>query len=204
MNAGDTHDYLFKVLLVGDSGVGKSCLLMRFTSDRFDDVTTSTIGVDFRVKFMQLGDKQIKLTIWDTAGQERFRTLTSSYYRGAQGIIFVYDVCRRETFEDLEKVWMKEVDVYSNIEDAVKMVVANKVDLEAQREVTSQEGHDFARHHGCLYVETSAKTNIAVAQAFEELVHKIMETPALLGSVGIGGVRLKAGGPPESASSCSC
>jgi Ras-related protein Rab-18 len=86
-------------------------------------------GVDFRVKYLDLGGRRVKLTVWDTAGQERFRTLTSSYYRGAQGIVFVYDVTRRDTFEALERVWMREVDIYSNVEDAVKMVVANKVDL---------------------------------------------------------------------------
>lgn len=198
-----SYDYLFKVLLVGDSAVGKSCLLMRFTADRFDEVTTSTIGVDFRVKYLTLGGRRVKLTVWDTAGQERFRTLTSSYYRGAQGIIFVYDVTRRDTFEDLERIWMKEVDIYSNIEDAVKMVVANKVDLQSTRAVSTEEGHAFARDNGCLYVETSAKVNIAVGQAFEELVQKILETPALLdGFSHPGGIKLDQ--QASAASSCSC
>lgn len=204
--AGDSYDHLFKVLLVGDSAVGKSCLLMRFTADRFDEVTTSTIGVDFRVKYLDINGQRVKLTVWDTAGQERFRTLTSSYYRGAQGIIFVYDVSRRETFENLDRIWMKEVDIYSNIEDAVKMVVANKVDLEGERQVTTEEGHAFARNMGCLYVETSAKINIAVQQAFEELATKILETPALLGSgygSGSGAVKLNQQGA-QSSSSCSC
>eukprot|EP00879_Flechtneria_rotunda_P003109 GHRR01003330.1.p1 GENE.GHRR01003330.1~~GHRR01003330.1.p1 ORF type:complete len:205 (+),score=51.42 GHRR01003330.1:70-684(+) len=201
----DPYDHLFKVLLVGDSAVGKSCLLMRFTADRFDDVTTSTIGVDFRVKYLTLNGKRVKLAVWDTAGQERFRTLTSSYYRGAQGIIFVYDVTRPESFENLERIWMKEVDIYSNIEDSVKMVVANKVDLESERAVTKQQGHDFARNMGCLYVETSAKTNIAVQQAFEELVLKILETPALVSTaLGSGGVKLSQQAPQQQASTCSC
>eukprot|EP00775_Hariotina_reticulata_P008173 gene8173-8364_t len=200
----DPYDHLFKVLLVGDSAVGKSCLLMRFTADRFDDVTTSTIGVDFRVKYLNLDGKRVKLAVWDTAGQERFRTLTSSYYRGAHGVIFVYDVTRPESFENLERIWMKEVDIYSNIEDAVKMVVANKVDLDSERLVSKQQGHDFARNMGCLYVETSAKTNVAVQQAFEELVLKILETPALVSTaLGSGGVKLSQQ-PPQQASTCSC
>lgn len=202
--ANDSYDHLFKVLLVGDSMVGKSCLLTRFTTDRFDDQSKSTIGVDFRVKYMLLNGKRVKLTVWDTAGQERFRTLTSSYYRGAQGIILVYDVTSRDTFEDLERIWMKEVDIYSNVEDAVKMVVANKVDLDTQRAVSSQEGHDFARTHGCLYVETSAKANIAVVQAFEELALKILETPALLDSIGIPqGIKVNAPAA-EQPGACAC
>lgn len=204
MAAAANYDHLFKVLLVGDSGVGKSCLLMRFTADKFDEAATSTIGVDFRVKYMTLGGKQVKLAVWDTAGQERFRTLTSSYYRGAQGIIFVYDVSRKETFENLERVWMKEVDIYSNIEDAVKMVVANKLDLEGLRQVSKQEGHEFARSNGCLYVETSAKVNLAVGQAFEELVLKILETPSLLESSSVGAVKLHNTALQQSASSCGC
>lgn len=202
--AADNYDHLFKVLLVGDSAVGKSCLLMRFTADRFDEVTTSTIGVDFRVKYLDVEGKRIKLAVWDTAGQERFRTLTSSYYRGAQGIIFVYDVTRGETFSDLESIWMKEVDIYSNVEAAVKMVVANKVDLESERQVSKQQGIDFARNMGCLYVETSAKTNVAVQQAFEELVLKILETPALVNTaLGTGGVKLTQQAAAQ-ASTCSC
>lgn len=202
--AADNYDHLFKVLLVGDSAVGKSCLLMRFTADRFDEVTTSTIGVDFRVKYLDVEGKRIKLAVWDTAGQERFRTLTSSYYRGAQGIIFVYDVTRGETFSDLESIWMKEVDIYSNVEAAVKMVVANKVDLESERQVSKQQGIDFARNMSCLYVETSAKTNVAVQQAFEELVLKILETPALVNTaLGTGGVKLTQQAAAQ-ASTCSC
>merc|ERR1712023_9359 len=199
VSAGD-FDHLFKLLLVGDSGVGKSSLLLRFAADSFEDLTP-TIGVDFKVKYVSLDGKRLKLTVWDTAGQERFRTLTSSYYRGAQGIIFAYDVSRRETFESLTDVWMREVDMYSTVSSAVKMVVANKVDLEAQREVSYEEGAAFARSNGCLFVETSAKTNIAVGQAFEELCLKILETPDLLAE---GKRGLKLGKPSAPAASSSC
>ncbi|MEW5319100.1 MAG: hypothetical protein WDW38_010270 [Sanguina aurantia] len=201
-------DFVFKILLIGDSGVGKSCLLNRFTSDRFDESTTSTIGVDFKVRRITCNGQVCKLTVWDTAGQERFRTLTSSYYRGAQGIVYVYDVTRRETFEDLAGVWMKEVEMYSTVDDLIQMVVANKVDLAIQRQVTSAEGHEFARTHGCLFVETSAKANIAVEQTFEELVLKILDTPSLVESSGYGakgGLRLKASGEAgDGAGGCSC
>ncbi|KEH35599.1 small GTPase family RAB protein [Medicago truncatula] len=120
-------DYVFKLLMIGDSGVGKSSLLLCFTSDSFENLSP-TIGVDFKVKYFTIDGKKLKLAIWDTAGQERFRTLTSSYYRGAQGIIMAYDVTRRDTFTNLSEVWAKEVDLYSTNQDCIKMLVGNKVD----------------------------------------------------------------------------
>ncbi|XP_054807341.1 ras-related protein RABC1-like [Prosopis cineraria] len=179
-------DYLFKLLMIGDSGVGKSSLLLSFTVGTFEDLTP-TIGVDFKVKHVTLGGKRLKLAIWDTAGQERFRTLTSSYYRGAQGIIMVYDVTRRETFTNLSEIWAKEIDLYSTNQDCIKMLVGNKVDKEGDRVVSKKEGIDFAREYGCLFIECSAKTRINVQQCFEELVLKILDTPSLLaqGSKGL-------------------
>lgn len=192
-----------QILLVGDSGVGKSSLLMRFTTGGFEELAP-TIGVDFKAKIVELQNKHIKLTVWDTAGQERFRTLTSSYYRGAQGIIFVYDVTRQETFESLAEIWLREVDMYSTVEDAVKMVVANKTDLAEDREVGKQAGVQFAKTHGCLYVETSAKINVAVEQAFEELVLKILDTPALLaGTSSAFGLKTKQQQQQQSSMCCS-
>ncbi|KAM2294204.1 hypothetical protein EV2_034942 [Malus domestica] len=165
-------DYLFKLLLIGDSGVGKSTLLLSFTSDTFEDLSP-TIGVDFKIKHVALGGKKLKLAIWDTAGQERFRTLTSSYYRGAQGIIMVYDVTRRETFTNLSDIWAKEIDLYSTSQDCIKMLVGNKVDKESERTVSKKEGMEFAREYGCLFLECSAKTRVNVEQCFEELVLKV-------------------------------
>ncbi|KAF8060270.1 hypothetical protein N665_1221s0001 [Sinapis alba] len=179
-------DYLFKVLLIGDSGVGKSSLLLSFTSNTFDDLSP-TIGVDFKVKYLAIGDKKLKLAIWDTAGQERFRTLTSSYYRGAQGIIMVYDVTRRDTFTNLSDIWAKEIDLYSTNQDCIKMLVGNKVDKESERAVSKKEGIDFAREYGCLFLECSAKTRVNVEQCFEELVLKILETPSLTAEGSSGG-----------------
>lgn len=177
--SGGEFDHLFKIFLIGDSGVGKSSLLVRFTADTFDDLSP-TIGVDFKVKMMTLGGKKLKLTIWDTAGQERFRTLTSSYYRGAQGIILVYDVSRRATFTNLSDIWLKEVDRYSTNPDCIKMLIGNKVDLEEhERVVTKKEGIAFARQHGCLFLEASAKTSVNVQRCFDELVQKILDTPSL-------------------------
>ncbi|KAJ9564910.1 hypothetical protein OSB04_000876 [Centaurea solstitialis] len=143
-SSGAEFDYLFKLLLIGDSGVGKSSLLLRFTTDSFEDLSP-TIGVDFKVKFVTVSGKKLKLAIWDTAGQERFRTLTSSYYRGAQGVIMVYDVTRRETFTNLSDIWAKEIDMHSTNQDCIKMLVGNKVDKESDRVVTKKEGIEFAR-----------------------------------------------------------
>lgn len=173
------YDHLFKILMIGDAGVGKSSMLLRFTDDSFDTHIQSTIGVDFKVKHMDVMDKRVKLTIWDTAGQERFRTLTSSYYRGAQGVVMVYDVTRRDSFENLEQ-WLKEVKLYSpnNGEGVVKLLVGNKIDLD--RKVPREEADDWARSQGMLFLEASAKTKLGIRQCFLEVVQKILEDPDLL------------------------
>ena len=174
-----SYDHLVKILLVGDSGVGKSSLLMRFTEDAFEEVSP-TVGVDFKLKMMDVDGKRLKLTVWDTAGQERFRTLTSSYYRGAHGVIFVYDIANAESFANVEEVWRKEVEMYSTISNGVKMIVGNKVDKESSREIAKEDGVRFAKEHGCLFLECSAKTRTRVQEAFDELVKGILETPGLL------------------------
>ncbi|MBA0550745.1 hypothetical protein Golob_021667 [Gossypium lobatum] len=174
-----SYDLSFKILLIGDSGVGKSSLLVSFISASAEDLAP-TIGVDFKIKFLTVGGKRLKLTIWDTAGQERFRTLTSSYYRGAQGIILVYDVTRRETFTNLSTVWAKEVELYSTNQDCAKMLVGNKVDRDSERAVSREEGMELAKELGCMFLECSAKTRKNVEQCFEGLSLKIMEVPSFL------------------------
>jgi len=129
MNA--DYDYLFKLLLIGDSGVGKSCLLLRFSDDTYTDSYISTIGVDFKIRTIELDGKTIKLQIWDTAGQERFRTITSSYYRGAHGIIVVYDCTDLESFNNV-KQWLEEIDRYA-CENVNKLLVGNKCDLTSKK-----------------------------------------------------------------------
>ncbi|KAK4798632.1 hypothetical protein SAY86_030958 [Trapa natans] len=183
---GSNYDLSFKILLIGDSGVGKSSLLVSFISSSAEGLAP-TIGVDFKIKQLTVGGKRLKLTIWDTAGQERFRTLTSSYYRNAQGIILVYDVTRRETFTNLSSVWAKEVELYSTNRNCMKMLVGNKVDKDSERTVSTEEGVALAKELGCLFVECSAKTRTNVEQCFEELALKIMEIPSLLeeGSSGV-------------------
>jgi len=134
--------------------------------------------VDFKVKLFETEGKKYKLTIWDTAGQERFRTLTSSYYRGAQGVILVYDVSNRDTFDALQN-WFTELNTYCSSKEVVKMIVGNKVDKESSRVVTYKEGAALAQKLGTLFIECSAKTRSGVKDAFEELVVKIIETPSL-------------------------
>ncbi|KAG9043978.1 hypothetical protein FS837_008934 [Tulasnella sp. UAMH 9824] len=161
-----------KLLLIGNSSVGKSSLLLRFADETFltEDESSATIGVDFRVSKMEVGGRRVKLSIWDTAGQERFRTITSSYYRGAQGIILVYDVSNRESFEALPK-WFTELETYVS-PNVVKILVGNKVDKEFSRAVSEDEGRKFAERMDTLFVEASAKSNIGVQDAFKEVVNK--------------------------------
>ena len=170
-----------KLLLVGDSGTGKSSLLLRFTEDRFlgEDVHMATIGVDFKVKRVDVDGRRIKLTIWDTAGQERFRTLTASYYRGAHGIIIVYVVNSRESFDDVRNIWLRELTNYADLKRSIVMVVGNKTDKK-ERQVSVAEGQQLARDLQALFMEASAKTKVGVQAAFEELVRKVLDTPVVL------------------------
>jgi Ras-related protein Rab-18 len=185
------YDHLVKILLVGDSGVGKSSLLARFISDSFDE-QGPTVGVDFKLKHVDVDGTRLKLTVWDPAGQERFRTLTSSYYRGAHGVVFVYDVTSRESFENARETWRKEVEMYGTIANSVKIVIGNKIDREDERTVARKEGVAFAKEYGCLFLECSAKTKVRVAEAFDELVKGILDAPGLLVDEVDDGVKLGA------------
>ncbi|GBF95679.1 hypothetical protein Rsub_08661 [Raphidocelis subcapitata] len=151
---------VLKIIFVGDSGVGKTSLLERMFSDRFDSHMPATIGTDQRFKRLNIDGREIGVSVWDTAGQDRFSSLTPFYFRGAQGVVYVYDVTRAESLTHLRDKWMEDYKSYATVEDAVQMVVGNKVDLgDRMRAVSAEEGAAFAREHGCLYKETSAKTD---------------------------------------------
>jgi Ras-related protein Rab-1A len=168
----NTPNVLFKLLLIGDSGVGKSSLLHRFADDIYTDSYISTIGVDFKIKTMSVGDKMVKLQIWDTAGQERFRNITSSYYRGAQGIIVVYDITDVDSFNNV-KQWLSEIDRYAS-ENVDKLLVGNKSDLEPARQVTKAMAEEFAESLQVKCIETSAKESSNVDDAFRSMAFTIM------------------------------
>ncbi|KAG6889711.1 hypothetical protein C0992_004340 [Termitomyces sp. T32_za158] len=167
------YDYLFKLLLIGDSGVGKSCLLLRFADDTYTESYISTIGVDFKIRTIELEGKTVKLQIWDTAGQERFRTITSSYYRGAHGIIVVYDVTDNETFTNV-KQWLQEIDRYAS-EGVNKLLVGNKSDLTGKKVVEYSVAKEFADQLSIPFLETSAKNATNVEQAFLTMAKQIKD-----------------------------
>ena len=191
-----TYDLLFKLLLIGDSGVGKTCILFRFSDDAFNTTFISTIGIDFKIKTIELRGKKIKLQIWDTAGQERFHTITTSYYRyrnqnslsyifyvslikmvffsrGAMGIMLVYDITNSKSFDNIAK-WLRNIQEHAN-EDVEKMILGNKCDMEDKRVIPKERGEMIAKENGIRFLETSAKTNVNIEKAFMELSEAILD-----------------------------
>jgi len=167
-----THfDQTFKVLVVGNSMVGKSVLMYRFVDDTYDTSLTTTIGIDFKIKTIDLDGKRIKLQIWDTAGQDRYKTLTHNYYRGAHGVMLVYDITDKKSFEDV-KTWIRSID--QNCDTSVqKILLGNKCDLEDQRVVSKESGQQFAINYGLKFLETSSKESINVEEAFTTIARDI-------------------------------
>jgi len=201
---GPEYDYLFKLLLIGDSGVGKSCLLLRFADDTYTESYISTIGVDFKIRTIELDGKTIKLQIWDTAGQERFRTITSSYYRGAHGIIVVYDVTDQVTFNNV-KQWLQEIDRYAS-ESVNKLLVGNKCDMTTKKVVDTQAAEEFAKSKNIPFLETSAKNSTNVETAFLTMAREIkqrMGTPIAGGQGRKTGVVIDSQ-PVQTNDGCSC
>ncbi|WZZ23746.1 hypothetical protein YC2023_007147 [Brassica napus] len=193
-----SYDYLFKYIIIGDtgepasttdhtrsiwllilhvvfsvSGVGKSCLLLQFTDKRFQPVHDLTIGVEFGARMVTVDGRPIKLQIWDTAGQESFRSITRSYYRGAAGALLVYDITRRETFNHLAS-WLEDARQHANPNMSI-MLIGNKCDLAHKRAVSKEEGEQFAKEHGLLFLEASARTAQNVEEAFIKTAGKILQ-----------------------------
>lgn len=169
---GETYDYLFKFIIIGDAAAGKSCLLYRFTDNKFKGDSTHTIGVEFGSKVIDAGDKSLKLQIWDTAGQERFRSVTRSYYRGAAGCILVYDITSRESYNHLS-TWLNDARALATSELAI-VLVGNKIDLQEDREVTFLEASRFAQENDLIFLETSAKSGENVDEVFMKCAKTIV------------------------------
>ena len=172
--AEEEYDFIFKVLLLGNSDVGKSSMLLRFVDSVWNDAFTPTIGVDFKVKTLEINNKRVKMQIWDTAGQERFRTVVSTYFRGAHGILLLYDVKNQKSFFNMKK-WLTHIK-----EEAPKkvriVIAANKIDIEPEkREVSEEEGESFAESFNLKFFECSAKEGINIDEAFQGLIEEINE-----------------------------
>ena len=167
------YDDLFKLVIIGDSGVGKSCILLRFADDTFTENYYSTIGVDFRFKCVDIGERKCKLQIWDTAGQERFKTVTSAYYRGADGIIIVFDQTDRESFNNVQN-WIDDISKYST-EEPSKIIIANKEDISDERKSVKMEDiAELEKKTGLEVIKTSAKTGENIDYAFKKLTQKLL------------------------------
>lgn len=165
------HDHLFKIVLIGDSAVGKSNILSRFVKGEFNPESKTTIGVEFATKNITLDQKRIKLQVWDTAGQERFRSMASAYYRGAMGALLVYDITRRNTFENLDK-WVKELKNFAE-EGIVTVLIGNKSDLRQFRSVKTEQGEEYAGRNSMIFLETSALDSSNIDEAFNLAVQEI-------------------------------
>ena len=169
----ESYEFLFKLILIGDSSVGKSNILLQYLKGRFDANSKATVGVEFGTKNIEINNKKIKIQIWDTAGQERYRSITSAYYRGAKGAFIVYDITRKETFDNIDK-WV--ADLKNNGDDNISIVlIGNKSDLDERREVSKEEGVQKSEEFKTAFMETSALNGDNVDKAFDELIEQIYQ-----------------------------
>lgn len=173
----ETYDHLFKIVLIGDSGVGKSSILLRYLDDKFSENSIPTIGIDFGIKTISIGAKKIKLQIWDTAGQEKFKSITSSYYRGCDGIILIYDVTNIASFSNIN-TWLEDISNKVSI-TLPKLLISNKNDLSENTDfspVNALTAQNWASDHNMQFIETSAKNSHNIDQAFTILASNILNT----------------------------
>ena len=167
------YDYIFKIVLIGDTCVGKSCILVRFSDDVFSENYVTTIGVDFRFKTMIIKNKIAKIQIWDTAGQERYRSITTAYYRGAAAIIICCDSTNKDSFYNLNN-WIDEIAKYTD-RDVDKLILMNKCDLVENRQIDKSEISKFEKENGVKIMEVSAKTGDGIDKAFEYIIEKLID-----------------------------
>uniref|UniRef100_A0A5K3FF94 small monomeric GTPase n=1 Tax=Mesocestoides corti TaxID=53468 RepID=A0A5K3FF94_MESCO len=202
-------DYMFKLLIIGNSSVGKTSFLVRYAEDSFTSAFVSTVGIDFKVKTVFRQDKRVKLQIWDTAGQERYRTITTAYYRGALGFILMYDITNEDSFNAVRD-WVTQIKTYS-WDNAQVVLVGNKSDLASERQITTERGRALADTLGLNFFETSAKDNVNVKAVFDLMVDIILQKMAenadqdgkMTGAGAPGGKRLTDRAEGQS-SGCAC
>ena len=167
------NEYFFKILILGDSTVGKTCFLTRYTDKRFESNYLATVGIDYKLKNIKLNDnKTVKLQIWDTIGQDRFRSITKNYYKGAQGIVLIYDITEKDTFKSV-KEWVKSIKNEAD-EKVVVILVGNKIDCIEERKVSKEEGENLAKELSLPFYECSAKTDTNINEVFTDLVDKLV------------------------------
>jgi len=163
-------DYIIKLLTLGETEVGKTSIVLRYSDDKFHDNKIATIGIDFKIKIIKKGDKKIKVSIYDTAGQERFKNIVKHYYKGANGVLLIYDITKRDTFEKLE-FWLEDLKENSdNLNNLFIYLIGNKNDLEERREVDFEEANKFAKEKNIPYIEVSAKTGNNIKKLFDEMI----------------------------------
>ena len=166
-------DLQIKLLTIGDSSVGKTCLLHRYTNKTFSSSSIPTVGIDFKIMNITIDGKRIKMQCWDTAGQERYRNITANYYRNAQGIMLVYDVTNRKSFEAID-AWISQIDLHAG-ESVNKILIGNKSDIEQQRVVRMEEGQDLAAHYNIPFYETSARSGVNVDESFYRIAKDVKD-----------------------------
>ena len=166
--------YILKILTLGDTTVGKSSIVLRFSEDKFDDNQFATIGIDFKTKYIKMGDYSVKVLIWDTAGQEKFQNIAKQYYKGANGVLLIYDICNRKSFERVD-FWLKELKEYNRIDELFVCLVGNKIDLEDKRVISNEEGEKYAKVNNINYFEVSAKSGKGVSELFNKAIKGSMD-----------------------------
>ena len=166
--------YIIKILTLGDTMVGKSSIVLRFSEDKFDDNQFATIGIDFKTKYIKIGDSSVKVLIWDTAGQEKFQNIAKQYYKGANGVLLIYDISSRKSFERIN-FWLKELKENNRIDELFICLVGNKIDLEEKRVISKEEGENYAKENNISFIEVSARTGKGINDLFLRVIKGAMD-----------------------------